>query len=359
MTVHDPFIESVEVQLSALKSCLADVEKWCFKEVLRLRGFELLSRDGDGEDTFEFQRCKMPSNAFMTDHLRLTDVCVNVSFVLRRSDPTYDENSDNFLWQFVRPVHGLRFDKCQLWSKGNYLFDKLQANLPMGLQDMQHIGQVFVDVKYTGSHVSPSLSTSDFLAFSPLTPYLWQDQNVNTRLRHQRQQHESDVSKPIDQDEATSGGPDDLSHEEMAHCERVNNALVAGAVHTKKIARLLDSVLQARVRDPFDDLDDYEIESVFEHWLHPMDRVTLQRADRLLIQQSGLACKGSCDNSTTELEDPNYDWAEGTYRDKFPFKHSYLFHDLYDHHYLSVKDIPRIDRVGTKVEVWLQRFFTV
>jgi hypothetical protein len=76
--------------------------------------------------------------------------------------------------------------------------------------------------------------------------------------------------------------------------------------------------------------------------------------DRLLVRQDYSILKRTGDRLYFDHET---DWAEGIVSDQFAFRHCYAFHDLHDHNHISLKDVPRIDRVCTKVDVWLQRFF--
>lgn len=336
---------------SALKTCLSNVERWCFNEVLALRGMKL-----QGE---EITRAKRPSSPFVTDFFRLNDVWIEIAFVLREKDPAYDEKSDNLLWEFTRPVHGLQFDTRQQWNRGEYLFYMLGASLPNGHADMARIGHVYADVKYIGEHLSASMSASDGLAYAPVTHHLWQDRKEQGCKRWQTIDPDIFDKHQFENNAAQSGGPVDLSEEEIAHCERINNELVSSDFQGRHIARYLSATLKARIDDPVDALEDYEIELAFEHWLHPMDRVAVRRNNRILISHDGRYSKGQTENLLEQFENEQYDWATGPYRGEFPFRHSFLFHDLYDHHYISIKDVPRIDRVCTKLEVWLQKFFEV
>jgi hypothetical protein len=121
------------------------------------------------------------------------------------------------------------------------------------------------------------------------------------------------------------------------------------------VVRTIDTALAKRVADPNDPLDDYEMEAFNDYWLHHNDAVALARGDRLLVRQDYHVFKGGHEDP---FSDPEDDWAEHCVRDQFAFRHCYAFHALYDYdRHISLKDVPRIDRVCTKVEVWLQRVF--
>lgn len=352
---HHTELTREELQaLAQLNERLMQAEQWCVSEVAYIR---------------QQQGRKATPPLFPPGYFRLTDVWVEVVFVLTESDPEYDDKGDNIFWQFDRPVHGMQFDRAQRWNalpeeeedddgsrdgpRGCYLFDKLHQFLGMDWRDMLRIGDVLVDVKYRGTRISPSLSASDSVAFTPVTQHLWRDVATTSHAYRWQICGVTDVSA-LEDDVAVSGWTCDLNDDEMAHCERLNIELESISRHVKGTIRTIGTQLDNRLVAPQDPLDDYEIEVFHDHWLHPLDKVALARADKLLVRQSFLFFKYFRDNVFFDTET---DWAEGVIRDQFAFRHCYPFHDLYDHHHISLKDIPRIDRVCTKVEVWLQRFF--
>ncbi len=339
--------------LAELNERLMQVEQWCVTEVAYIR---------------QQQGRKSSPPLFPNGDFRLTDVWVEVIFALKQSDGEYDDDDDNFFWRLDRPVHGMQFDRAGRWNapqddedevesgdapRGGYLFDKLRKFLGLDWRDMLRIGDVYADVKYRGTRVSPSLSSSDCIAYAPVTPYLWQD--VAAARRARRWDLRGVADRPtLDEDVAASGWTSDLSDDEMAHCERINAELESIGFHIKGAIDAIGKPLGKREADPRDPLADYEIEVIHDYWLHPEDRVALARRDRLLVRQNSHNFKGRADQMFFDTET---DWAEGVVRDQFDFRHCYPFHDLYDHHHISLKDLPRIDRICTKVEVWLQRFF--
>lgn len=341
--------------LAQLNERLMQVEQWCVNEVASIR---------------QQQARKATPPLFADGYFRLTDVWVDVAFVLKEGDAEYNDDDDNFFWRLDRPVHGMQFDRALRWNapqdgedeyevksgdgpQGGYLFDKLRKFLGLDWRDMLRIGDVFADVKYRGTRVSPSLSTSDCIAYAPVTPYLWRDVAAARRARRWDLCGVANLTA-LDDDVAVSGWTIDLSDDEMAHCERINAELESIGSHIKGAIDAIGTPLGKRVVDPQDPLADYEIEVLHDHWLHPEDSVALARRDKLLVRQN---CHNFKNSAGQMFYDTETDWAEGVIRDQFDFRHCYPFHDLYDHHHISLKDVPRIDRICTKVEVWLQRFF--
>lgn len=351
---HHTELTREELQaLAQLNERLMQAEQWCVSEVASIR---------------RQQGRKATPPLFPPGNFQLTDVWVEVVFVLKESDPEYDDKDDNIFWQFDRPVHGMQFDRALRWSasleeeddegshdgpQGGYLFDKLHQFLGLDWRDMLRIGNVLVDVKYRGTRISPSLSASDSIAFTPVTQHLWRDVATTSHGHRWHICGVTDVSG-LEDDVAVRGGASDLSDDEIAHCERLNTELESISFYIKGAIDTIGTPLGKRVADPRDPLEDYEIEVFHDHWLHPQDKVALARGDKLLVRQSFHFFKYRANNV---FFDTGSDWADGVIRDQFAFRHCYPFHDLYDHHHISLKDLPRIDRICTKVEVWLQRLF--
>ena len=342
--------------LLELDTRLMQVEQWCVDEVAYIR-----RQNGT----------KATPPLFPTDYFRLTHVWVEVAFCLKESDPEYDDGDDNYFWQLIRPVHGMQFDRSRRWNKpqkeddqegnsngpqGCYLFDKLRQHLGLDWRDMLRVGDVHVNVRYRGTRVSPSLSASDSIAYAPVNPNLWRDEvsTPNIHRYHLSGLGNADGLDPLENDVAFECWTGDLSTDEMAHCERMNAELESITFNIEGATRTIGAALGKRLVNPQDPLDDYEMEVFNDYWLHPQDTVVLKRSDRLLVRQDCLILK---DPEGNIYFDHETDWAESVICDLFVFRHCYAFHDLYDHNHISLKDVPRIDRVCTKVEVWLQRFF--
>lgn len=346
-----------EIQtLAQLNARLMQVEQWCVDEVATIH-----RQNGP----------KATPPLFPTGYFRLTDVWVEVAFCLKEGDPEYDDGDDNYFWQLDRPVHGMQFDRARRWNEppeennqvsnsngpqGGYLFDKLRQHLGLDWRDMLRVGDVHVDVRYRGTRVSPSLSTSDSVAYAPVHPCLWRDEYRRPLIHryHLSGLRNAVGLDPLDDDVAVDSWTGDLSADEMAHCERMNAELESVTFHIEGTTRAIGTPLEKRVADPQDALDDYLMEAFNDYWLHPHDAVALARGDRLLVRQDYSICKSTEDHVYFDHET---DWAESVIRDQFAFRHCYAFHALSKYHHISLKDVPRIDRVCTKVEVWLQRFF--
>ena len=351
MSECHPGRKALTEHMPALKLCLAQVEQWCLSEIHTLHG---IRQEGTG-----LTRSKRPSTLFITEFFRLSEVRVEIDFVLRETDPAYDEKSDSCLWTYSRVVRGLHIDANQKWSSGDYLFSRLWAALPNGLLDMTRIGRVHANVIYTGTHLSAFMSKPDETIYPATCGHLWQDRH---RKNHAQWRSIDSTEQGIDQSPVGTSKAcqsNDFDEREIEHFERINIELVSSDFAARNIARHTNANLFARVKDPFDALEDYEMEVVLEHRLHPMDWVALQRKDHVLICQVSRIDKGESDNLAEQIASATHDWAEGPYRAKFPFRHSYLFHDLYDHHYIDIKDVLRIDQVCTKLEVRMQKSFEV
>lgn len=117
-------------------------------------------------------------------------------------------------------------------------------------------------------------------------------------------------------------------------------------------------VLAARVADPLDPLDDFEIEAKIFFSLRCDDPDYREDDDNFL---TGRRYRIRKDPDEATLFDLSDDWGVG--ESHFGVEnHSYIFHDLYDHGYgpgqqeLSPRDILRIGDAWVEIEIKVQMF---
>lgn len=142
--------------------------------------------------------------------------------------------------------------------------------------------------------------------------------------------------------------------EEVERLVRLNERLEFLARHLREVGQTRCTQMAARVADPDDPLDDFEIEAILHFMLREDDSEYDEDSDPFLTERR------------FSLKDDQSDPREGVdYREtvrRFPGRlnqiaHCWLFHDLYDHSYgleqptLNLADCLRIGQIWVRVAV--------
>ncbi|MBK5937699.1 hypothetical protein CCR96_00065 [Halochromatium roseum] len=145
-----------------------------------------------------------------------------------------------------------------------------------------------------------------------------------------------------------------FTSEEIERLVQLNERLAFLARHLQEVGQTLCPQLEARVADPDDPLDDFEIEAILHFMLREDDPDYDEDSDSFLTERR-FSLKG----------DLNHEREGVDYRETvrcFPGRlnqvaHCWLFHDLYDHSYgleqpaLSLGDCLRIDKIWVRIAV--------
>jgi len=145
----------------------------------------------------------------------------------------------------------------------------------------------------------------------------------------------------------------DFSAAEVDALVRLNQRLEGLAYHLHEVGQQECARLEARVADPQDPLDDYEIDATLYFVLREDDPDFDDGDDNFLTQRE-LSLKGA------DHRDDGFDHRETVMQ--FPGRlneipHCWLFHDLYDHSYgleqpaLSLQDCLRVGRIWVDIAV--------
>jgi hypothetical protein len=181
-----------------------------------------------------------------------------------------------------------------------------------------------------------------------------QNERLDIYLRRQRRQL-NEFSAEFDNTAYTSKNKD-FKPEEITNLLRLNQRLGTLELHLCNMAETESEKLEARVADPDDPLDDYEIDATIYFVLHEDDPTFDDSDDNFLTQR---------DISLKRL-DHSYGLGDGfDHRESVPYfppgleaeAHCWLFHDLYDHSYglehpaLSLHDCLRVGTLWVDVAV--------
>ena len=183
--------------------------------------------------------------------------------------------------------------------------------------------------------------------FSALTDEIFQMDHALRRLRRKAEA----LSTLLEQDTADT---DDFTPEEVDRLVRLNERLGFLQRYLDETGPALCAPMAARVADPDDPLDDFEIEAILHFMLCEDDPEYDEDSDAFLTERR-FSMKADHSDSRQGI-----DYRETVRR--FPgqlnqIPHCWLFHDLYDHSYgpeqpaLSLADCLRIDQIWVRIVV--------
>lgn len=149
---------------------------------------------------------------------------------------------------------------------------------------------------------------------------------------------------------------EELNLEEINDLLKLNQQLMELELYLCEVGNTESAYLDARVGDPNDPLDDYEIDATISFTLGEDDPVFVDTDDNFLTQRNF---------SLKHLDNKNglrdgFDYRETVIQ--FPGElnnvpHCWLFHDLYDHSYgvmqpaLNLQDCLRVDSIWVDIAV--------
>jgi len=363
--------QETQSKLIDLNDQLREVERWSFAEIMAIRG-----RVPDVEYPGSFKRKIIDDYPFSGYYFQLDEVKIDIAFVMAESDTRYNEDDDNYLYIYKRTISGLIFDSRSGWETGFaksdnqkarlnfetepiqrcYLFNHLMNCAGLDLADLLCISDVFVDVIYTGSHVSLSLTDpNEIKSRSSIAKRPWADELLYS---HRYDYVDANTSeKRI----APRLQLNDLNDADQEHCQRINTELSQIERQTHNIGSRLIKRLNARLADENDELDDFEIQLYVSHLLHPSDELAIKQRHNLLLRQNGPTPSKSEAEPHYDLDHIEADWPHLFSQNDWSFPECRLFHELHDnlHDNIPLADLSRIDRIHAIFEVWLQRFVSV
>jgi hypothetical protein len=150
-----------------------------------------------------------------------------------------------------------------------------------------------------------------------------------------------------------------LTDDEIARLRIVNERLYSIGIEILEETRRNIALLNQRVADPFDPLDDFEIEIVVDFVLDENDPDYREDDDNILTSRNYWISRQGANGETELLEDRN--WHEGVAPGMLESP-CYIFHDLYCHSLgsgrqrLSMRDVLRIGDAWINIEIQAQMF---